>query len=121
MDTYTSVTYSIEKHNDDIIKKIEYNSTINDKDKMINTYYNNSIKNNNQNETFNKIYKDNNNIYEQIGNSTNKEDWLIKEYYNRNKEKEYIDIYDNHKFDKYIMDHMPSLTKLNDNLLIDNK
>ncbi len=117
MDTYTSVTYSIKKHNDNVVKTIEYNSSIKDKDKMINTYYNNNISNDSQFENFNKIFSDKNNTYEQIGNSQNKTDWSIQEYHNHTKQREYIDKYNNHKFNEYIMDTMPSLT----NLLIDNK
>ncbi len=119
--TYTSITYSINKINDNVIKKVEFSSTIKNQDKMINTYYNNSITNSNQTESFNKLYKDNNNIYEQIGNTKNKKDWFIQEYYNNNKEKEYIDTYDKHNFDQYILDYMPSLINLNNNVLIDNK
>jgi hypothetical protein len=121
MDTCTSITYSIKKNNGEIVKKVEYNATAKDNEKIINTYYNNSVTNNQQTESFNKIFKDKNNTYEQIGSSKNKQDWSVQEYHNNNKQKEYVDMYKKHNFDQYIMECMPSLANLNDNFLIDNK
>jgi len=123
METYTSITYSVHKKNDKSITKIEYNSTMKDNDKLINTYYNNSISDDAQNESFTKTLKDKQDIYEQIGVSTNKADWNVKEYHNNNCNKQYIDAYGIHNFDKCITDCIPSLTTLNENekFLIENK
>lgn len=120
-DTYSSITYSIQKHNNNINKKIEYKSYIKDNDKQISTYYNNNYDNNNQSENFNKLYIDTMNKYEQIGNSKNKKDWKIQEYHNNNIQKEYIDSYDKHSFNEYLLDSIQSLPELNQNILIDNK
>ena len=124
MDTYTSITYSIKKENDEVVKKIEYTSTIKDSDKtLINTYYNNSISNKKQSESFCKLLKEDQNVYQQIGSSINKNDWKIQEYKDSDKQREYIDDYNKHNFDQCIMDCMPSLTNLdvNEKFLIDNK
>jgi len=123
METYTSITYSVHKKNDQSITKIEYNSTMKDNDKMVNTYYNNSISDDVQNESFTKTLKDKQNKYEQIGVSTNKADWNVKEYHNNNCNKQYIDAYSMHNFDKCITDCMPSLTSMNgenEKFLIEN-
>ena len=84
-------------------------------DKMVNTYYNNSISEDAQNESFTKTLKDKKNTYEQIGVSVNKADWNVKEYHNNNCNKQYIDAYGVHNFDKCITDCIPSLTSLNEN------
>jgi hypothetical protein len=122
METYTSITYSVHKKNDQSITKVEYNSTIKDKDKLVNTYYNNNISEDSQNESFTKTLKDKQNTYEQVGISINKADWNIKEYHNNNCNKQYIDGYNMHNFDKCITDFIPSLTSLNENekLFIEN-
>lgn len=99
MNTFTSVTYSFQTHNDtDTIKKIEYISTVQDDEKMMHTSYNNILRNNEQQETFNKLFKEKTNVYEQIGNSRNKSNWKIKEFNNQTLSKEYNEIYDKHKF-----------------------
>ena len=58
METYTSITYSVHKKNNQSVTKVEYNSTMKDNDKMVNTYYNNSISDDAQNESFTKTLKD---------------------------------------------------------------
>jgi len=51
------------------------------------------------NETFNKIKKNEEIIDEIVGNSTNNKDWKILEYKNHVLEKDYSKIYDNIKLD----------------------
>jgi hypothetical protein len=51
------------------------------------------------NETFNKIKKNEEIIDEIVGNSTNNNDWKILEYKNHVLEKDYSKIYDNIKLD----------------------
>lgn len=109
VDTYTSITYSVEKHNNDTVQKVAYSSTIKDADKMIDTHYNNTVKNNEQNESFSKLFKNRDNIYEQIGNSKNKKDWTVQEYHNSSFQKKYVDKYTNHKFDECIPPQFRSL------------
>jgi hypothetical protein len=121
METYTSITYSLHEKNNEIVKKIEYNSTLKDDNKMINTYYNNSISNDVQNESFTKMLKDNKDIFEQIGVSQNKEDWKIKEFHNNDYQKEYTDDYNKHSFMKTITDSIPSLTNMNNKNMIENQ
>ena len=121
MDTYTSVTYSIQTHNNDTTKKIEYSSTITDDDnKQVSTYYKNIIKNDHQNESFTKVLRDSSKIYQQLGNSINKADWYIQEYENNNMQKEYNDPYDSHNFDKFVLDYLPTGDKLEDKYMIAN-
>lgn len=121
MDTHTSIIYSVTKHNDNTIKHIEYNSTIKDGDKMMNTHYKNTVNNEELQESFTKLYRDRDIIYEQLGNSRNRADWFVKEYQNNNFQKQYMEDYNKHTFNDCIMDTMPSLVKLNDNFLLDNK
>lgn len=121
MDTYTSVTYSIQTHNNDTTKKIEYSSTItDDNNKQVSTYYKNIIKNDHQNESFTKVLRDRSKIYQQLGNSINKADWYIQEYENNNMQKEYNDPYDSHNFDKFVLDYLPTGDKLEDKYMIAN-
>jgi hypothetical protein len=122
MDKYTSITYSLHEKDNETIKKIEYNFTLKDDDnKMINTYYNNSISNDTQNESFTKTLKDSHNIFEQIGISENKEDWKIKEFHNSDYQKEYVDDYNKHSFMKTIIDSIPSLANMNGKNMIENQ
>jgi hypothetical protein len=122
METYTSMTYSIQKtNNDTTVTKIEYNSTIKDNDEMVDTYYNNSTSNDVQKESFTRTLKKKKEICQQIGISTNKTDWQIQEYVNNNCQKDYIDSYDAHNFDKYIKDCIPCLTNMNDKFLLKNE
>ena len=121
MDTYTSVTYSIQKHNHDTVKKIEYNSTINDNEKQVSTYYSNTMNNDKTNESFTKLFRDKSNIFEQIGNSQCKSDWKVQEYHNNNLQKQYSDPYESHNFDKCLTEFIPSLEQPENKYLIDNK
>lgn len=103
----TSITYSVQVDDDDVTEsKIEYNkySKIDANNEKLLTYKkiikddlvgNNIVKN----ETFNELYKNNNNINEVIGHSLNKTDWNICEYNNNNLDKKYVKEYDNLKLD----------------------
>jgi len=103
----TSITYSVQVDDNDITEsKIEYNkySKIDSNNEKLLTYKkiikddlvgNNIVKN----ETFNELYKNNNNINEVIGHSLNKTDWNICEYNNNNLDKKYVKEYDNLKLD----------------------
>ena len=121
MDTYTSVTYKIQKHNDDVVKKIEYNSCITDTDKQISTYYTSIIEKDKQNESFTKLLRDKSHIYQQLGNSINKADWMIQEYENNNLQKEYNDMYEKHNFDSCLLEYMPSINQATEKYLIANQ
>jgi len=121
MDTYTSVTYSIQKHNDDTVKKIEYNSTITDNEKQISTYYNQTINNDKTQESFTKLFRNKSEIYEQIGCSQSQSDWNVQEYHNNNLQKQYVDPYPTHNFDKCLTDFLPAISQAENKYLIDNK
>lgn len=121
METYTSITYSVHKKNDQAITKIEYTSSLKDDNKIVNTYYNNNISDDIHNESFTKTLKDKRDIYEQIGVSSDKKEWNVKEYHNNSCQKEYKEPYDVHNFDKCITECIPSLANLNKSFLIENK
>ena len=93
----SSITLTNNNNNDtDILKKIDmkYINYVNDTELYCTTY--NNIINNNGDffETFNKLHKDhNNNIYEKIGNSSNKNNWTIKEFFNQILDKQYTASY----------------------------
>lgn len=109
MNTFTSITYSHSKKNGkDDIKKVEYVSTVEDQDKLMTTSYNNIMQNNNQIESFNKLLKNHSHTYEQIGNSYNRNDWLIKEFHNSSLNNEYKDAYNKHSFDNCLNECLPS-------------
>lgn len=102
MKKFTSVTFSQGTDDNDItFKKIDYQETVTIQDNTFSTLY--SLKQDNKSEdsveSFNKILKNNNYIFEQIGNSKNKNDWEIKEFENNNLHKQYNDQYNEHKFD----------------------
>jgi len=119
MNTFTSITYSFNKQNDvDTFKKVEYKSTTQDNDKYISTYYHNTITEDQHNETFNKLLKAKNETYEQIGNSQNKNDWMIKEFHNNILSKEYKDSYNQHNFNKQLLDNFPHLQSDSGKLLL---
>ena len=68
-----SITFSKDNFDSiNTVKKITYNHSVFHGDKIWSTNYKNKIDNESINETFNKLYKDGNNIYEKIGNSQNK-------------------------------------------------
>jgi len=123
MNESTSISYSYTNINNEISKKIEYKSTIADKDnkKILSTMYNNNIVNNNGveniTESFNKFIKDdtdNGKIYEQIGNSKNRNNWDIKEFDNHVLNNEYRENYNKISF-KPILDKVPDLLELPSN------
>lgn len=124
MNTFTSITYTQSSQPNDSIEKLEYMSSIKGNDgKLMSTSYVNTIQNNQQQESFNKLLKNNNDLYEQIGNSRNRTDWDIKEFHNNILNKEYKDPYGKHNFDQALMDSLPSSSKTIDNpfLKIKNK
>lgn len=105
INTFTSVTYSCSKQDDEPeVRTIEYKSTVEDKatDHMMSTSYTSVIKNDSTSESFNKLLKQEHEVYEQVGHSHNKTDWSVKEFHNQNLDKEYKDDYDKHKFDNCI-------------------
>lgn len=105
MNTFTSVTYSCSKQDGAAeVQKIEYKSTVEDKDndQLMSTSYTSVIKNDNISESFNKLLKQDYDVYEQVGHSHNKTDWNVKEFHNQNLDKEYKDDYAKHKFDNCI-------------------
>lgn len=100
-----SITFS--KDNFDsiqTIKRINYNYSVLAGDKIWSTTYKNQIDDKSINETFNKLHKDGNNVYEKIGNSQNKNSWIVKEFLNTVLEKEYDTPYDNNNFTNIIID-----------------
>lgn len=121
----TSITYSVQVDDNDVKEsKIEYNkySKIDANNEKLLTYkkiIKDDIVSNNvvKNETFNELYKNNNNINEVIGHSLNKTDWNIYEYNNNNLDKKYVKEYDNIKLDI----NYDLLNKYKTNKYIDNK
>lgn len=111
MDTFTSITYSKKQSKDcrGAIEKLEYNSSINDNDKLMRTSYVNTINslNNEQYESFNKLLKNNSELYEQVGSSHNSSDWYVKEFHNTKLNKEYRDPYGKHNFDQAVLECLP--------------
>jgi len=101
MKKFTSVTFSQETEDNDItFKKIDYQETVTMNDNTFSTLY--SLKQDSKGEqsveSFNKILKNDNYLFEQIGNSKNKNNWDIKEFENNNLHKQYNDQYEEHKF-----------------------
>lgn len=100
MNTFTSITYSHSKQKDTgEVRTVEYKSTIEDTEQMISTSYTSVIKPDSVSESFNKLLKQDYNVYEQVGNSLNKNDWNIKEFHNNSLNKEYKDEYAKHNFE----------------------
>ena len=103
----TTLKFDIEVNDDNTaseeIEYLNYSKTSNNEETLL-TYKNiikydacgNKCENN---ETFNKIKKNEEIIDEIVGNSTNHNDWKILEYKNHILEKDYINIYDNIKLD----------------------
>ena len=114
MDTFTSITYSKKQSaaNSSTVEKLEYNSSIQDNNKLMNTSYVNTINSmdNDQYESFNKLLKNNSELYEQVGSSHNQSDWNVKEFHNTKLNKEYNDPYCKHNFDQDVLDCLPSST-----------
>lgn len=103
----TTIKFDIEINQDNTAsKKIEYKnySKNGDNEENLLTYkniikydaYGNKCDNQ---ETFNKIIKTEENVDEMVGNSANNNDWKILEYKNHILEKDYSKIYDNIKLD----------------------
>lgn len=113
-----SITFSKDNFDSiNTVKKISYNHSVFHGDKIWSTNYKNKIDNKSINETFNKLYKDGNYIYEKIGNSQNKNSWIVKEFLNTVLEKEYDTPYDNNNFTNDIVDAISNI----DETTIENK
>jgi hypothetical protein len=113
-----SITFSKDNFDSiNTVKKISYNHSVFHGDKIWSTNYKNKIDDKSINETFNKLYKDGNNIYEKIGNSQNKNSWIVKEFLNTVLEKEYDTPYDNNNFTNVIVDAIMNI----DETTIENK
>lgn len=103
----TTIKFDIEVSEDNTAsKEIEYKSYSKNGDKEENLLtYKNIIKYDadgnkyENNETFNKLTMNEENIKEMVGNSANNNDWKILEYKNHILEKDYNKIYDNIKLD----------------------
>jgi hypothetical protein len=118
----SSITLTNNNNNDtDILKKIDmkYINYVNDTELYCTTY--NNIINNNGDffETFNKLHKDhNNNIYEKIGNSSNKNNWTIKEFFNQILDKQYTASYNDNNFDDLLISCLSNNNIIENNTLI---
>jgi hypothetical protein len=113
MNTFTSITYSHSKQNgSDEVRKVEYKSTAEGNGQMMSTSYNSVVENDCVTESFNKLLKQDYNVYEQIGNSHNKNDWNIKEFHNNSLNKEYKDEYAKHNFDVDSVEHVAARPRL---------
>lgn len=126
MDTFTSITYSKKQNSKDCgvaVEKLEYNSSIQDNDKLMRTSYVNTIDsvNNKQCESFNKLLKNRGELYEQVGNSHNRSDWNVKEFHNTKLNKEYIDSYCKHNFDQALLECLPGCTTENPFIQLKNR
>jgi len=100
-----------------IIHKIEYRHTILSGDNLWTTSYNNKIDKNGIIETFNKLHKNGDDVYEKIGSSQNKNSWDIKEFLNTILKKQYVDNYQNNNFNQNLLDAIYDNIKYDD----DNK
>ena len=87
-----------------IIHKIEYKHTVFSGDNFWATSYNNKIDNNGIIETFNKLHKNGDDVYEKIGSSQNKNSWDIKEFLNTILKKQYVDDYQDNNFNQNLLD-----------------
>lgn len=117
----SSITLTNNNYDTNILKKIEikYINYVNDTE-LYSTTYNNIINNNGDFfETFNKLHKDhNNNIYEKIGNSSNKNNWTIKEFLNQMLDKQYTDSYNDNNFDDLLINCLSNNNIIGNNTLI---
>lgn len=105
METYTNVSYSQHiKGNNEVSTQIKYDISQIDKDKLFNTSYTKKLEPGMVSESFNKLFKQNEDTYQQIGNSKNGQKWQIKEFDNNNLKKEYSDDYRNHIFDENLIE-----------------
>lgn len=95
--------------NKNVINIIEYKySSISD-DKIWSTSYNNKKDINGVNESFNQLYKEGDDyIYETVGNSVNKNSWLIKEFLNTVQKKTYKLDYNKNSFNDLLLNNIKS-------------
>ena len=95
--------------NKNVINIIEYKySSISD-DKIWSTSYNNKKDINGVNESFNQLYKEGDDyIYETVGNSVNKNPWLIKEFLNTVQKKTYKLDYNKNSFNDLLLNNIKS-------------
>ena len=115
----SSITFTKDNLNSqqNIVHNIEYKHTVYSGDELWATFYNNKTDSNGTQETFNKLYKNGDDIYEKIGNSQNKDSWKIKEFFNTNLEKQYVDNYQNISFNDNLIDACENIPVENQNLL----
>jgi len=115
----SSITFTKDNFDsENIIHKIEYKHTILSGNKLLSTSYKNKTDNNGSLETFNKLQKEGNNIYEKIGISQNKNSWNIKEFLNTILKKQYVDKYQNNNFNETILDAVINNVSINNKNLI---
>ena len=96
----TSFTYTIDNHNNKVIKEVQYNDYSKNADNEETVLmYKNIIKDNGILETFNKLCRFDDNIDEIVGNSKNKRPWKIRHYKNSIFEKQYREPYNKLHFD----------------------
>lgn len=104
-ETFTNVLYSQHvKGNNEVSKQIKYDISRIENDVVMSTSYTKKIDGDLVSESFNRLCKNKEDTYQQIGNSHNKNDWQIKEFHGDNMMKEYNDSYKNHIFDENILD-----------------
>lgn len=105
METHTNVSYSQTMKGDvQVSRKVRYDISQLGEDKVLNTSYTSTVEGDRTLESFNKLMKHKGNVYQQIGNSTDGEDWMIKEFNNNELNREFKDAYANHKFDRPQLD-----------------
>lgn len=113
METHTNVSYSqTMKEGKEVAKKIRYDVSQVESNRLINTCYTSTVENNRLQESFNKLMQYTDNVYQQIGNSTNGEDWSIKEFSNDELCREFTDAYDKHKFDRPLIESAKQVTPM---------
>ena len=104
----TSITFSKDNLTDDLTtRKIEYKYSVMSGNKLWTTTYNNIINNNELNESFNELTRDNNNnIFEKVGKSKNKNCWNIKEFCNSIENKKYKNDYNRYNFNDLLFNNI---------------
>ena len=108
----SSITFTKDNLNSqqNIVHNIEYKHTVYSGDELWATFYNNKTDSNGTQETFNKLYKNGDDIFEKIGNSQNKDSWKIKEFLNTILKKQYVVNYPDNNFNG------PLLSDIYDNI-----
>lgn len=105
METQTNVSYSqTMKGNVQVSQMVKFDISQVFNNRVLNTSYSSTVEGKTTRESFNKLMKHRDDVYQQIGNSTNGEDWTIKEFSNDKLNKEFKDAYDNHKFDRPLIE-----------------